>query len=111
MSNNLLDFQWIQLHWNVNSTHKNAECFPEPEKFDPARFEGNGPAPYTFVPFGGGPRMCPGKEYARLEILVFMHNVMKKFNWEKLLPDEKIIVDPLPMPAKELPVRQLPHKS
>ena len=78
MTNNLLDFQWIQLHWNVNSTHKNAECFPEPEKFDPARFEGNGPAPYTFVPFGGGPRMCPGKEYARLEILVFMHNVMKR---------------------------------
>ncbi|KAK6263849.1 hypothetical protein QUC31_011977 [Theobroma cacao] len=99
-----------KLHWNVNSTHKNVECFPEPEKFDPTRFEGNGPAPYTFVPFGGGPRMCPGKEYARLEILVFMHNVMKRFNWEKLLPDEKIIVDPLPMPAKGLPVRLLPHK-
>ncbi|XVF67011.1 hypothetical protein PTKIN_Ptkin10aG0086200 [Pterospermum kingtungense] len=68
-----------KLHWNANSTHKNAECFPEPEKFDPERFEGNGPAPYTFVPFGGGPRMCPGKEYARLEILVFMHNVIKSF--------------------------------
>ncbi|XVF23286.1 hypothetical protein REPUB_Repub13aG0023600 [Reevesia pubescens] len=78
-----------KLQWNVNSTHKNGECFPEPEKFDPARFEGKGPAPYTFVPFGGGPRMCPGKEYARLEI----------------------IVDPLPMPAKGLSVRFLPHKS
>ncbi|XP_017604670.1 beta-amyrin 28-monooxygenase-like [Gossypium arboreum] len=98
-----------KLHWNVNSTHKNPECFPEPEKFEPARFEGSGPAPYTFVPFGGGPRMCPGKEYARLEILVFMHNVIKRFNWEKLIPDEMIIVDPLPMPAKGLPVRLLPH--
>ncbi|OMO49648.1 Cytochrome P450 [Corchorus olitorius] len=100
-----------KLHWNVNSTHKNADYFPEPEKFDPSRFEGNGPAPYTFVPFGGGPRMCPGKEYARLEILVFMHNVMKRFNWEKVLPDEKIIVDPMPMPAKGLPVRLFPHKA
>ncbi|MBA0774642.1 hypothetical protein Gotri_009838 [Gossypium trilobum] len=98
-----------KLHWNVNSTHKNPACFPEPEKFEPARFEGSGPAPYTFVPFGGGPRMCPGKEYARLEILVFMHNVIKRFNWEKLIPDEMIIVDPLPMPAKGLPVRLLPH--
>ncbi|OMO66627.1 Cytochrome P450 [Corchorus capsularis] len=100
-----------KLHWNVNSTHKNADYFPEPEKFDPSRFEGNGPAPYTFVPFGGGPRMCPGKEYARLEILVFMHNVMKRFNWEKVLPDEKIIVDPMPMPAKGLPIRLFPHKA
>ncbi|KAK8641683.1 hypothetical protein V6N13_011064 [Hibiscus sabdariffa] len=98
-----------KLHWNVNSTHINPECFPEPEKFNPARFEGNGPAPYTFVPFGGGPRMCPGKEYARLEILVFMHNVIKRYKWEKVISDEKVIVDPLPMPAKGLPVRILPH--
>ena len=53
--------------------------------------------------------MCPGKEYARLEILVFMHNVVKRFNWEKLLPDEKIIVNPMPTPAKGLPVRLIPH--
>ncbi|XVF23285.1 hypothetical protein REPUB_Repub13aG0023300 [Reevesia pubescens] len=100
-----------KLYWSAHSTHRNAECFPEPEKFDPSRFEGNGPAPYTFVPFGGGPRMCPGKEYARLEILVFMHNIMKRYKWEKLLPDEKIIVDPMPMPAKGLPVRLLPQST
>lgn len=99
-----------KLYWSANSTHKSPECFPQPEKFDPTRFEGDGPAPYTFVPFGGGPRMCPGKEYARLEILVFMHNVVKRFKWDKLLPDEKIIVDPMPMPAKGLPVRLHPRK-
>ncbi|KAK8988532.1 hypothetical protein V6N11_029919 [Hibiscus sabdariffa] len=98
-----------KLHWNVNSTHRNPECFPNPEKFDPRRFEGNGATPYTFVPFGGGPRMCPAKEYARLEILVFMHNISKRFKWEKILSDEKTIVDPFPMPAEGLPIRLLPH--
>ncbi|KAJ4709153.1 Cytochrome P450 [Melia azedarach] len=98
-----------KLYWSANSTHKNPEYFPEPEKFDPSRFEGKGPAPYTYVPFGGGPRMCPGKEYARLEILVFMHNLVKRFKWEKVIPSERIIVDPLPMPEKGLPVRLYPH--
>ncbi|KAL8492692.1 hypothetical protein ACS0TY_024040 [Phlomoides rotata] len=98
-----------KLYWSANSTHKNAEFFDDPLKFDPSRFEGSGPAPYTFVPFGGGPRMCPGKEYARLEILVFMHHLVTRFRWEKMIPDEKIVVDPMPIPAKGLPVRLFPH--
>ncbi|XP_040997513.1 beta-amyrin 28-monooxygenase-like [Juglans microcarpa x Juglans regia] len=100
-----------KLYWSANSTHKNPDYFPEPQKFDPSRFEGRGPAPYTYVPFGGGPRMCPGKEYARLEILVFMHHLVKRFKWDKLIPDEKIVVDPMPIPAKGLPVRLFPHKA
>ncbi|KAL9227136.1 hypothetical protein vseg_002868 [Gypsophila vaccaria] len=100
-----------KLYWSVHSSHRDPRYFPDPEKFDPTRFEGTGPAPYTYIPFGGGPRMCPGKEYARLEILVFMHNVVKRFNWEKLLPYEKIIVNPMPIPEKLLPIRLIPHKN
>ncbi|KAL8158765.1 hypothetical protein V2J09_000302 [Rumex salicifolius] len=100
-----------KLYWNTNSTHRNPENFPEPEKFDPTRFEGSGPAPYTFVPFGGGPRMCPGKEYARLEILVFMHHVVKRFKWQKLIENEQVIINPLPMPSKGLPIRILSQNT
>ncbi|KAK7340617.1 hypothetical protein VNO77_21325 [Canavalia gladiata] len=100
-----------KVYWSTSSTHKNPECFQEPEKFDPSRFEGNGPAPYTFVPFGGGPRMCPGKEYARMEILVFMHNLVKRFKWEKVIPDETFLHFPLVAPAKGLPVRLYPHQT
>ncbi|KAL3738757.1 hypothetical protein ACJRO7_020172 [Eucalyptus globulus] len=94
--------------WTVYTTHKNPKYFPDPEKFDPSRFEGNGPAPFTYVPFGGGPRMCPGKEYARLEILVFIHNLVTKFKLEKVIPDEKIIYNPSPVPANGLLIRLQP---
>ncbi|CAI0553339.1 unnamed protein product [Linum tenue] len=55
--------------------------------------------------------MCPGKEYARLEILVFMHNLVKRFKFEKLIPDEKIVVNPIAVPANGLPVRLFPHNA
>ncbi|KAL5998638.1 hypothetical protein ACLOJK_009581 [Asimina triloba] len=71
-----------EVWWTVLATHKNPEYFKEPEKFDPSRFEGSGPAPYIFIPFGGGPRICPGRDFAYLEILVFLHNVVQEFKWE-----------------------------
>ncbi|XP_057793550.1 beta-amyrin 6-beta-monooxygenase-like [Salvia miltiorrhiza] len=97
--------------WTVHSSHKNPKYFPEPEKFDPSRFEGSGPAPYTFVPFGGGARMCPGKEYARLEVLVFMHNVVRRFKLQKAIPNEKIVFYASPTPVHGLPVHLRPHKN
>ncbi|XP_031117727.1 beta-amyrin 28-monooxygenase-like [Ipomoea triloba] len=97
--------------WTVHSTHKNPKYFPDPEKFDPSRFEGRGPAPYTFTPFGGGPRMCPGKEYARLEVLVFMYNVVTRFKLQRANPNENIVFHASPTPVEGLPVRLIPHQN
>ncbi|KAI7987310.1 Beta-amyrin 28-monooxygenase, partial [Camellia lanceoleosa] len=97
--------------WSVHSTHKNPAFFPNPEKFDPPRFEGDGPLPFTFVLFGGRPRMCPGKEYARLVILVFMHNLVTRFKWIKLIPNDKIIFKPVPFLEGGLPICLHPHKN
>ncbi|PIN07300.1 Cytochrome P450 CYP4/CYP19/CYP26 subfamily [Handroanthus impetiginosus] len=76
-----------------NTIHKNPKYYPNPDKFDPSRFEGKGPSPFTFTAFGGGPRMCPGNEFAPHLVLVFMHNLLIRFTWEKLIPKEKIIYD------------------
>ncbi|GLJ25851.1 hypothetical protein SUGI_0495360 [Cryptomeria japonica] len=98
-----------KLIWTVHSTHRNPEHFEDPEKFDPSRFEGKGPAPYTFVPFGGGPRMCPATEFAAMVILVFIHNAVKCFDWDLVDADENITADPLPIPARGLPLNLRLH--
>ncbi|KAL3529822.1 hypothetical protein ACH5RR_009144 [Cinchona calisaya] len=98
-----------KLYWTPATTHTDPSLFPNTMSFDPSRFEGAGPTPFSYVPFGGGPRMCLGKEYARVEILVFLYNVVKKFRWNLLAPDEKIIYDPMPTPVEGLPIRLRPH--
>ncbi|KAI3523891.1 hypothetical protein L1887_02374 [Cichorium endivia] len=99
-----------KLYWNTYSTHKNPDFFHEPEKFDPSRFNNNVPAPYTYVPFGGGNHLCPGKEYARLQILVFMHHLVKRFKLKKVILNEQIFFDQMqPTFAKGLPIHLCPH--
>lgn len=97
-----------KLHWNTHTTHMDPTLFSNPEKFDASRFEGEGPTPYSYVPFGGGPRMCLGQEFARLEILVFMHNIVKRFKWDLVIPDEKFKYDPMLEPENGLPIRLQP---
>ncbi|GFZ11736.1 cytochrome P450, family 716, subfamily A, polypeptide 1 [Actinidia rufa] len=100
----------MKIHWISHSTHKDPKHFKNPEKFDPSRFEGNAPPPFAFVPFGGGPCMCPGNEYTKLVILAFMHNIVTNFKWELLIANEKVTFDPHPRPAHGLPVCLYPHK-
>lgn len=99
-----------KISWSVHTTYKNPEYFINPEKFDPSRFEGKGPPPFTFVPFGGGPKMCVGKEYARIEILVFVHNVVTRFKLKKANPNEKIVYNPDPTPTEGLRICLQPHQ-
>ncbi|XP_057420628.1 beta-amyrin 28-monooxygenase-like isoform X2 [Lotus japonicus] len=97
-----------KLQWSTNASHKDPTLFSNPGNFDPSRFEGEGPTPFSYVPFGGGPRMCLGQEFARLEILVFMHNIVKSFKWDLVIPDEKFKYDPMLEPEKGLPIQLQP---
>ena len=97
-----------QIFWAMTATNKNPKYFPEPENFDPSRFEGNGPAPFTFIPFGAGPRSCPGKDYARILILTFIHHLVRNFKWKIIDPHQKVISDVILNIPSGLGIRFLP---
>ena len=44
--------------------HWDSKHYPDPEQFDPERFNEDNKQtrhPGTYLPFGAGPRICPGK--------------------------------------------------
>lgn len=50
----------------VIGIHYDPDYYPDPEKFDPERFSVENKQSrhqYSFLPFGGGPRICFGKTY------------------------------------------------
>ncbi|KAL3719745.1 hypothetical protein ACJRO7_004685 [Eucalyptus globulus] len=99
-----------KLYCSTGSTHKDPVLYPNPEKFDASRFEGSGSNPFSYVPFGGGPRMCLGHEFARINILIFLHNMVTRFKWNLAIPDEAIGYNPMLSPQQGLPLRLLPRR-
>ncbi|CAK7351137.1 unnamed protein product [Dovyalis caffra] len=91
----LKDFEYkgylIPKGWQVMlspcMTHMDDNIFPDASKFDPERFEIQGSVPpYSFVAFGGGPRICPGNEFARIETLITIHYLANRFSWKLCRP-------------------------
>lgn len=48
--------------------HRNPDCWPAPDSFNPDRFAGVSYSPYQYAPFGGGVRRCLGASFALLEM-------------------------------------------
>ena len=73
-------------------THRHPEFWPEPQRFDPTRFDAQPSAVrprYAYYPFGGGPRLCIGMGFALLEAQIVMASVLKRYRLE-LVPDQNI---------------------
>ena len=91
----------------ASGTHMDHNIFEDPYKFDPSRFDASSKTipRFSYLPFGAGPRICPGAEFARIESLLVSHHLITKYKWTEMIPDEPITRQPLPYPAMGLPVR------
>jgi cytochrome P450 len=100
------DGHLIPKGWQVltaaSMTQLDPAIFQDPGRFEPARFDNPIP-PYNFVAFGGGARVCPGNEFARVEALVAMHYIVTGFRWKLAAGcDGSFSRHPLPSPAQGL---------
>ncbi|NJN93920.1 MAG: cytochrome P450 [Anaerolineales bacterium] len=70
-------------------THRQPEYWPNPTCFDPDRFspEQSRTRPaFSFVPFGGGSRICLGAAFAQVEAKVILARLLQGFELELLQP-------------------------
>ncbi|KAK4875636.1 hypothetical protein RN001_012058 [Aquatica leii] len=78
------------LIWIPNDAIQHDEkYFPNPEKFDPERFSNDNKhkiVPFTYLPFGTGPRNCIGSRFALLEIKLMLVELLQNF---EIVPNEK----------------------
>lgn len=76
-------------------THRDPKLWDDPNTFSPERFiarEKGNVTPFAFYPFGGGPRICVGKQFGTLEVKIMLSTIIKDYIFES-----SFVPEPFPM--------------
>ncbi|XP_036354759.1 cytochrome P450 3A15-like [Octopus sinensis] len=79
----------LSVRISIDALHYDPKYWPEPDKFIPERFTEEAKSqqvPFSYLPFGAGPRACLGRRLAKLEFKIAAVQMIRNF---KILPTEK----------------------
>ncbi len=81
----------------IHAIHHSPEYWDEPEAFRPERFSAENKKkqePYTYLPFGGGPRQCIGNNFALMEMQFVLMEMLRRYTFE-VVPGQDIDIKPM----------------
>ena len=76
--------------------HRDPRWYDQPDTFIPSRWSEEFKAQlpkYAYFPFGGGPRLCIGQQFALVEATLILARVMQHGDWQ-LLPGQRVVPQP-----------------
>jgi cytochrome P450 len=77
--------------------HRHPRYWPEPDRFDPARFDPDTPSDrprYAHIPFGAGPRFCVGNHLGMMEATFIISALMRDLRLDKV-PGHTVKPEPM----------------
>ncbi|MFY9719080.1 MAG: cytochrome P450 [Candidatus Cybelea sp.] len=92
--------------------HRRPDYFANPERFDPDRWLGDEPAPFSYIPFGAGARRCIGEEFALQETAIVLETLARRYRFA-LEPGTRVEAAALVTlrPAGPVPMRAVERTS
>jgi cytochrome P450 len=84
-SDEIAGYKWpagTMFQMNAVSIHRHKDHWEEPDKFNPDRWMDKNfePHKYSFIMFGGGLRVCPGRKLAMIELICLMALLFRKYD-------------------------------
>ncbi len=75
--------------------HRHSDFWEKPEVFDPDRFAPENKKDFSnyYFPFGAGPRMCIGNNFAMYEMIMTVASVVKKYKLSS--QSSEIVLNPM----------------
>lgn len=72
-----------RMFYSIYLTHRDPEIWENAEDFCPERFaHGRKTPPYSYIPFGGGPRACIGGAFGQAEARIVMARLLQTYKFE-----------------------------